>query len=506
MKNAEQKKKTPYAHLFRLSHWVLSAGMLFLIFTGYGIHSVGMPSWSVLDNYPSFYPSMRMIYWHEIAGILFAPASIIALFIFLRRVGPRLNNPRKAVNMVLICAGVVCSITSIGIIYSDVPAILYHTCRFLHAACGMVLAPLALLTHILLALFKYYRLIVSSFAPFRQQRWIHAVWLMAGIAVSWGFYTGYAPDVTGMNILAAGKADRMVSRIEEADLLPWDRAKPLKFQLTNGVGFDHGITRASIRALYNSRYVYLKVQWTDATYNRLYRPWIKTDSGWMHLNPGGSDEKIYNEDKIALLFPISENPDFRRYGCSIYCHNNQNYRFGQHWTPSESIVDIWHWKSVRTDPFGHIDDKYWQGVGEVKVESEARHGDPGESGYYDNKVEGIDNPIMLPTGLDSIMLGGLVKTKAGIYTKDSAAALPRGAAVPGIIISETKGDRADIHCRSSYRDGTWTLYIMRRMDTGSPYDIPFEPGGTYDFAMAAFDHSSFRHAYNHRTYRLHFIQ
>ena len=81
-----KQKKTAYAHLFRLSHWLLGAGMLFLIFSGYGIHSVSMPSWAVFERYPSFYPILRIIHWHTIAGIIFAPASIIALMFFLPKI------------------------------------------------------------------------------------------------------------------------------------------------------------------------------------------------------------------------------------------------------------------------------------------------------------------------------------------------------------------------------------------------------------------------------------
>jgi len=43
---------------------------------------------------------------------------------------------------------------------------------------------------------------------------------------------------------------------------------------------------------------------------------------------------------------------------------------------------------------------------------------------------------------------------------------------------------------------------MRKLDTGSEYDVIFEPGSTYDFACAAFDHAAKRHAYNQQVYSL----
>ncbi|MCK5348444.1 MAG: cytochrome b/b6 domain-containing protein, partial [Desulfobacula sp.] len=114
--NQYQPKKTAYAHLFRLSHWLLGVGMLLLILTGYGIHSVSMPAWAVFEHYPSFYPGMRMIHWHKIIGIIFAPASIIALTYFILKLKKiRLFNLRRIATIMMLGAGVACVITSLGL-------------------------------------------------------------------------------------------------------------------------------------------------------------------------------------------------------------------------------------------------------------------------------------------------------------------------------------------------------------------------------------------------------
>jgi hypothetical protein len=503
----KKSKTTPYAHPFRIAHWMLAAGTAFLILTGFGIHSVSMPSWSVPGRYPFFYPTFRSIYWHRIAGIFVAPASVVALICFLQRSsGTRISGLRKITNLLLSFSTVVCSITSLGLIYTDIPPFLYHLSRFLHAVCGMIVAPLSLLAHSLLAFFRYFRLLAPSFAPLRQGRWIKVLWLAAGCVVSWGVLTRYIPRHAGMNRLVAAKISMKISDARQCATLPWEKAASLEIRLVNGAGFDFGETRAVLRALYNDTHIFFRIQWDDPVYNRLYRPWIKTDGGWMHLNPGGSDEKVYNEDKMAILFPLEKDPDFEKYGCSIYCHNDAESGFGKHWTPGERIVDVWHWKSVRTDPLGYADDKYWQGLGKLAAGSQGRHGDPGTEGYLNNVVDGISNPVMLPTGIDSILMGALLQTKAEIYTKAAAGKFPEGSAVPGVIIYEATGDRADIRCRSTYNKGAWTVWMMRKLDTGSRYDVIFEPGKEYDFAMTAFDHSSFRHAYNQQAYCLVFTK
>jgi hypothetical protein len=503
----EKPRKAAYAHLFRLSHWLLSAGMLLLIVTGFGVHSVAMPAWALIKHYPSFYPELRIILWHKIIGIIFAPASIIALVYFLPRIKKiYFSNLRRIAAILLLVAGAACVITGLGLIYTNIPDWLYHLCRFIHAVCGMIVAPAAILIHIYLALFKYLPLIVPSFAPARQASWSAVVWLALGLVVSWGLFTRFIPMHSGASVLTALKIGQQVSDAKQVDSLPWARAQKMTVKLVNGVGFDFGVTDVVMQALYNDEYVYMKFQWKDEVYNRDYRPWVKTDKGWAQMNPGGADEVIYNEDKLALLFPIDRDIEFERYGCAVYCHNNQKTGRGQHWTYGNRRVDVWHWKSVRLDPAGYVDDQYWLGTGKVSIDKQVRLNDPGEAGYGNNRVEGVSRPIMLPASMDAVVKGALFQSKGAIYTKALDEHFPEGSVVPGVIVDEPTQDRADIKCYSSYEENRWTLRIMRKLDTGSAYDVLFKPGNMYPFTLAAFDHNANRHSYNQQVYRLYFAQ
>ena len=65
---------------------------------------------------------------------------------------------------------------------------------------------------------------------------------------------------------------------------------------------------------------------------------------------------------------------------------------------------------------------------------------------------------------------------------------PDGTVVPGVIISgQYSGDRADVRCAGRWAAGRWALEVVRRLDTGSPYDLPIKTG-TY-MRVAAFDHA-----------------
>lgn len=499
----KKHKKTAYKHLFRLSHWLLGTGMLLLIITGYGIHSVSMPAWALFERYPSFYPGMRMIHWHKIMGIVFAPATIIALIYFLPKLKKiKLSNLRRIATILLLGAGVACVITSLGLIYTNIPSWLYHLARFIHSVSGMLIAPIAIIIHIYLALFNYFPLLIQSFAPLRQARWPQVIWLLIGLIVSWAIFTRFINIHTDSSEFFASRIGETVFEARQIDTLLWEKSKQMRVKLVNGVGYEFGVTKVSLRALHNGEHIFMKIQWEDEVYNRNYRPWVKTNSGWIQMNPGGADEVIYNEDKIALVFPINEDVEFRRYGCAVYCHNNQKTGRGQHWTAKDNPVDIWHWKSVRMDPIGYVDDKYWQGTDKISMDQDARHGDPGDGGYANNRIKGVLHPMMLPASADAIVFGALFQSKSVIYTKASDEKLPEGFIVPGVIVYNAKGDRADIKCYSTYRNNVWTLRIMRKLDTGSEYDVLFEPGKKYDFTLAAFDHNANRHSYNHQVYRL----
>ncbi|MCK5347855.1 MAG: hypothetical protein KAJ25_00610, partial [Desulfobacula sp.] len=153
-------------------------------------------------------------------------------------------------------------------------------------------------------------------------------------------------------------------------------------------------------------------------------------------------------------------------------------------------------------PIGHVDDKYWLGTDDISMDKEARHGDPGDPGYANNKIKGIAHPVMLPGAVDAIKLGALFQSKAVIYTKATDKKFAEGYVVPGAVVYNVKGDRADIRCYSTYENNRWTLRIMRKLNTTSVYDVIFKPGQKYDFTLAAFDHNANRHSYNHQVYSL----
>ena len=64
----EQQTVKASPHLLRLAHWVLSATLLLLIFTGFCLHAGAEPAWSVFKAYPEWLPAWRMQLWHLVGS------------------------------------------------------------------------------------------------------------------------------------------------------------------------------------------------------------------------------------------------------------------------------------------------------------------------------------------------------------------------------------------------------------------------------------------------------
>jgi hypothetical protein len=251
------------------------------------------------------------------------------------------------------------------------------------------------------------------------------------------------------------------------------------------------------------------VQYKDPTLSARRGPWVKQpDGSWKQLkDPAdkGGDNNLYYEDKMAMAWNISS-PAFEQRGCMSACHTGEGKPFGNKYTPNAGeLLDLWHWKSIRTGSVGQVDNQYVDGTRydkdkapEAGRKSDAKAG----GGYVNNVSDDKKGPKWASAGNKPAPPYWIVDGEKEPF--DDSKYKP-GDEVPSIIVSPFTGERGNISARSAWKDGTWTLVFSRKLATGSEFDVQFKDmKKEYAFGVAVFDNAQVRHAYTPGVLKLKF--
>ena len=311
---------------------------------------------------------------------------------------------------------------------------------------------------------------------------------------------GQQPELVAVKVAAPPVVDGVVDAV-------WSQAREIAVPVTGGANLSNGQTTVRLKALYRGDTVYFLMTWADPTESLRRAPFQKqADGSWTKLrdpNDKGGDSNVYYEDKFSMIWNMSVK-GFDQSGCFTLCHAGEPGKaYGNKYTgtPSE-IADIWHWKSVRTQPVGQIDDQY---VDSTRYDAQAapeagRKSDPRTAGgYADNPTEAGKPKWAIKDNKPAPPYWIIDSEKVALDDSKYKAS----DEVPGIVIAPFVGDRGDIASRSVYRNGTWTVEFARKLVTGSQFDVQFNNlGRPYYFGVAIFDNAQVRHAYQMGATRL----
>ena len=247
-------------------------------------------------------------------------------------------------------------------------------------------------------------------------------------------------------------------------------------------------TNVTLYAMDDGENFYLAATWADATESIGKKQWSFDGATW---------SQSFDEDRIGFIFDMGLN-DPEGVNCQTMCHTPLMHT-------SNGYVDVWHWKSHRSNPMGFVDDKRW--------ETDDRHSDPGTSTYSDNDDDGAGNPSFMATNDPGANVIFLVNDAAaqtafdpyGVLTPahtvdvaipfDLGATFNTGDVIPGYVLRIPDGDRGNVMSAGKWDNGVWTVEF-KRVNSRSDYDFSVPSGGTIDFTHETFDNEGSNHPNN----------
>jgi hypothetical protein len=297
-----------------------------------------------------------------------------------------------------------------------------------------------------------------------------------------------------------------------------------------------------VQAAFDDRNAYLRFQWktnggragTDHPAYRFdgkqWKPW-----GGARLDAdvqAGRQRAIY-EDRLSLMIDDGKVPNFAKQGCWLTCHNGSNdmpqqatrdevaanallaalkksdvrkylpasrndpadWKSGK--TPEEiaklkaegGFVDLIQWLAHRSNPVGGVDDGYVL---------EYRNFDAGKNHFASNLDEKKQPKFMFDAakrGSRSLTANDFGK-KDNILIKgvnavpfDPNAGWKDGDLLPQYVLSaaDAAGSAADNKGSGVWKDGMWTVVIIRPLNLANADDKALRPGSVYNVGFAVHD-------------------
>lgn len=303
------------------------------------------------------------------------------------------------------------------------------------------------------------------------------------------------------NLWAAGNLDLVSAGVSDApdsgDAAVWSKAADTQFELAGAGKFEGKKLNISVKSVHTDDMVFFRLSWADSEKSMSKKAWVFKDGAWTMVKA--------DEDRLGMVFEINRISKFATKGCAVLCHNQSKNEKDWYYAVNSKKEkgDLWHWKSVRSNPAGFTEDTYVTTNPSEKPEK-GRKRDAGNGKAKSNKTKDKTGPAYMQDPAKPASVPGSLLTTEAVKIANFEG-FKNGDTIPGYMVNPDWTDSfADLKTQGVWKDGRWTVFISRKMDTGNDDDLAFNPRKKYPFAIAVFNNSHEHHSYNSDPLKLSF--
>ncbi len=324
------------------------------------------------------------------------------------------------------------------------------------------------------------------------------VWLMILLSTAIGTFVVYqvslAKAKTGDLVLTSKKVSSAPS---DAGSSQWRKAKESRIALAGAGTVEGKSLELTAKSVYTKDQIFFRFEWADKDKTLNKNRWKKNGGKWSKFKG--------DEDRLGVTWEINRIDKFATKGCAVLCHNESKNEKEWYYATSASKekADMWHWKSVRSNPVGYTEDGFVT-TNPSKKPEEGRKRDAGSGKAKSNRNKDKSGPAFMQNpSVPASVQDALLVTEAVEINADTA--IPDGQEIPGYMLNtDWKGSFADVKTKGVWKNGRWTLMMSRKLKTGNGDDIQFNTRKRYPFAVAIFDNAHEHNSHNSEPLKLEF--
>ena len=225
----------------------------------------------------------------------------------------------------------------------------------------------------------------------------------------------------------------------------WKPTIPLTVTVTRSLPPNQGTTSTvTLRCVRTDDTLFIAATWDDPTHNVAHKSWVWNEAAKAY------EEGKDREDMFAVAFEHTGafDPDMLAGIASVW--------------------DVWHWKASRTNPQGYAMDKthhYMRSEPSGVIKAKEHTARDGKPVWIARPEDGGDT----------------------VEKKQTAPSEFKGDRVAQYLPGTPTDSAADVRAKGAWNNGTWTLELSRKLNTGHKDDTQFDIRQAYSMAVSVFD-------------------